>query len=158
MKYLVIADVHYDHSHKLRLLKPFSEGIDGIIFCGDGLNTIYSYIKSINFPFDKFYYVKGNCDYSSCENEIIVNAGNNKIFVTHGHEYRVKQTVDLLIDKAFNEDCSVALFGHTHSFEEGYRYGIYYLNPGAFDNTYDKASFAYLIIDNDGARSIKINI
>ncbi len=55
-----------------------------------------------------------------------------KIFMTHGHRFRVKQDLYPLLKEARAQNADVAMFGHTHiphcTQEED---GLWVLNPGA---------------------------
>ena len=60
-------------------------------------------------------FVAGNNDYFSRlpkEEEIWI--GKYKVFLTHGHLYRVSMTTSLVREEALSRDCRIAMFGHTH--------------------------------------------
>ena len=59
--------------------------------------------------------VKGNCDYENEKIDRCFELGGMKIFMTHGHYYGVKMTLNSLFYKAQEEDANIALFGHTHN-------------------------------------------
>ena len=59
--------------------------------------------------------VRGNCDLaSSAADKITLDLGGVKAFITHGHLYRVKYSVDSLVYAAMEAGASLALYGHTH--------------------------------------------
>lgn len=81
--------------------------------------------------------VKGNCDYNSVEEEVRrFDLGDVKIFMTHGHRYRVKFELDTLTKAALETGANLILFGHTHrAYLEKYpSYTI--MNPGTPDQSY----------------------
>ncbi len=81
--------------------------------------------------------VRGNCDYGSGEETSRrFDLGEAKIFMTHGHLYRVKFELDTLTKVALSEGANVILFGHTHRpyLQKYSDYTI--MNPGTPDKTY----------------------
>jgi len=76
--------------------------------------------------------VRGNCDLACPAPESLqFEAEGVSIFMTHGHRYSVKFTLDSLLNAAHFSGAKLALFGHTHCAE--YRnYGdLALLNPGS---------------------------
>lgn len=76
--------------------------------------------------------VRGNCDLASAAPErLTFSVEGVDIFMTHGHLYSVKFTLDSLTNAAHFAGARLALFGHTHQSE--YRnYGdLALLNPGS---------------------------
>ena len=81
--------------------------------------------------------VRGNCDYGSAEETSRrFDLGNAKIFMTHGHLYRVKFELDTLTKAALAAGANVILFGHTHRpyLQKYPHYTI--MNPGTPDQGY----------------------
>ncbi|HMM06621.1 MAG TPA: YfcE family phosphodiesterase [Clostridiales bacterium] len=81
--------------------------------------------------------VKGNCDYNSVEEETRrFDLGDVKIFMTHGHRYRVKFGLEALTEAALAAGANVILFGHTHRpyLQKYPDYTI--MNPGTPDQSY----------------------
>ena len=60
--------------------------------------------------------VMGNSDFFSDDapNAMVVEAAGHKIFLTHGHSFGVRFGVDTLIETAEENDCDIAIYGHTH--------------------------------------------
>ena len=54
-----------------------------------------------------------------------------RIFICHGHNYRVKLTYELLYYRTLELKCDAALFGHTHSSYSSYDGGVLLFNPGS---------------------------
>ncbi len=115
MRILVISDSHGN-------LCNFIDAVNGepsaelVYFLGDGFSDAFS-VKEIT-PDKAFCFVKGNCDISA----ISVNAPyydvrtleNVKIYATHGYIENVKFNLDELKHRAKQNNCNIALFGHTH--------------------------------------------
>ena len=147
--YLVISDVHSDRGGKLKDLVPFLKGIDGVIFCGDGIVRFNAFIKSIGYDPSKYFSVCGNCDSYETDDKVIT-VDDRKILITHGNRYGARYGVDKLVQAAKDSGADIVLFGHSHSYTEGQKDGVFYLNPGAFEtNSYGYSTFAYLIISDE---------
>ncbi len=129
MRILVISDSHRDSGaiEKAVLAQPEAKDI---FFLGD-LTADIENIKD-TFPDRTIHAVCGNCDffsdYPTCD---IANIGGRKIFYTHGHNLCVKYTTSILLDKAKEEGCDIALYGHTHISSILYEDGVYMVNPGS---------------------------
>ncbi len=100
--------------------------------------------------------VAGNCDRfsggSDAEEERIIPFGKEKIFLTHGHTYNVKQNCDILLDKAASAGCTIAVYGHTHVPEKRSERGVIVINPGSISAVKAPygSTYAELILDDDG--------
>lgn len=78
------------------------------------------------------YNVRGNCDfYGIAPEEQVVELGGVRFFLAHGHRLGVDHSADLLLDRALEQGCRVALYGHTHfpSVEQHRR--VWVMNPGS---------------------------
>lgn len=89
-------------------------GVNMIIHAGDHAGDARELEKL--YPDIPVRYVRGNCDFSSEADEIIVEVCDKKIFVTHGHNYNVKNEHDYrsLKLRTFEAECDAVVFGHTH--------------------------------------------
>ena len=94
-------------------------------------------------------YVKGNCDFSLAPLEELIEIGNKKIFVTHGHMYNVKQEHDryeTIKKRGLELDADVVVLGHTHiPFNQNFG-NITIINPGSVKYT---RNYGIIEIDND---------
>ena len=76
--------------------------------------------------------VAGNCDTFSKQPRMARAAfGPHRILAVHGHLQDVKYGYDRLCWYAEEQNCGIALFGHTHVPYAGYEGGILVMNPGA---------------------------
>ena len=129
MKIFVVSDTH--GSTREFIEKAISMGKpDFIIHLGDYVEDADKIEEAIGI---KTVVVKGNGDYfhSEYDEDDILDIGDKKIFITHGHKYNVRYSVDNLFYKAKEVDADLVLFGHTHVpvfFEE---HGIFIMNPGS---------------------------
>ena len=109
-----------------------------------------------NFPHIPLCVVCGNCDYGSQEaEEGGLTVGNTRIFITHGHNYRVRDGVDSLVQAADAQDCKIILYGHTHIPEYREIQGVTIINPGSVGIGPDY-TWALLSIEDTGLYSIEI--
>lgn len=130
MKILVFSDSH-------GMVKPMraiakKESPDFILHLGD-----YESDCDDAFPDFRVVKVRGNCDDNSTEEtERFLDFGKGKIWMTHGHLYRVKSGLDNLLKKGIDMGASVILYGHTHHRHllETAHYTV--LNPGTPDQSY----------------------
>ncbi len=92
---------------------------DAVLHCGDGardLVRLEGKIRAVN-PDALLFAVRGNCDGDGCADipfERVVEMEGARIFMTHGHRLAVKSTIWVLDDAAREQNCAIALFGHTH--------------------------------------------
>lgn len=127
-KIIVISDTHKD-TDAIKRIKPLLNECDYVIHLGDYI-TDTTFLKEEYA--EKLINVKGNCDVMSREaDEIVLNIEDVNIFITHGHKYRVKTTLQNLGMEALANSCTVALFGHTHLAGIWDFAGVKLINPGS---------------------------
>ncbi len=124
---LVLSDSHGYPLNNL-LMKAESLGrIDAVFHLGDGYRDMDGFLTE--FPL--LFRVGGNCDFFGGEREELVPLFGKRFFLTHGHAYHVKSTLNLLKSRACETEADCVLFGHTHEPHNEYDAGRLYLNPGA---------------------------
>ena len=105
---------------------------DHIIHLGDCC-TDTRYIEPI-IGITPLISVMGNCDsyYARHEyaEEKVLELYGKRFLICHGHKYGVKNSLELLTQKARAEKCDIALFGHTHCALLEKRENVYLFNPG----------------------------
>ena len=83
------------------------------------------------FPDLPLYRVCGNCDREPVNPEVLqLTLDGVKFFLTHGHRYSVKYTLDALLNAAYFAGADMVLFGHTHRAVSETMQGLYVVNPG----------------------------
>lgn len=137
MKVLVVSDSHGNARRISDIIA--GDNFSAVIFLGDVVRDI----GSITRP--ELYCVKGNCDMFELEpDERIIDIGGKLIFITHGHNYRVKSGYGAFINAALSKGVDIALCGHTH-IQHFERVGeLIVANPGAV------ASGHYGVLTIDG--------
>lgn len=77
-------------------------------------------------------YVRGNCDVGAPGPEkLCFTLEGVTVFMTHGHLYSVKYTLQSLANAAHFSGAQLALFGHTHQAEFRQMGDVLLLNPGS---------------------------
>ena len=128
MRIMVVSDTHGIPSMFLGKAKELDRP-DMILHLGD-------YTRDADIIRDEMKVetiaVSGNGDRNtSYKPEEILEAKGKRIFLCHGHNYRVDMGIDNLYYKGLEEAADIVLFGHTHvplSIEEN---GILFVNPGS---------------------------
>ncbi|MBE6729230.1 MAG: YfcE family phosphodiesterase [Ruminococcaceae bacterium] len=129
MRILVMSDSHRNINVIKNILDKHSD-IKTVFFLGDNADDAESVASS--YPRHTFYIVSGNCDIGSwTKSRNIVSINGIRIYYCHGHNLGVKYTTENLINTAIENNCKIALFGHTHKAHCSYHDGIYLFNPGS---------------------------
>jgi putative phosphoesterase len=142
---LVMSDSHGNRQGIENALQKQKTPLDGIIHLGDGCRDL----QYCNIPPNcAVFTVRGNCDIMVADNgrfayERVVNFGEFKFLMIHGHRLAVKDSTVNAIEYANSLSVDVLLFGHTHIPTEQYyqegsvvgksilRKPLYVFNPGS---------------------------
>ncbi|MBP3450471.1 MAG: metallophosphoesterase [Spirochaetaceae bacterium] len=169
---LVISDTHGDYDVLCDIIEEFGHISDALVFCGDGVCDICSYIQdsyvdeSLQEHLPPVVAIaKGNGDSEknqiikpktnelpasrkiiTAPNSISFTVAGRNIFAVHGHRFSVDYGLENLSLAAQNLDADLVFFGHTH---RPFRYedsGTLYLNPGSCSRPRggNPASFAFV--------------
>ena len=98
------------------------------------------------------YIVRGNTDYDAkLLNANVIEASGHRIFATHGHLYQVDVRLDLLRFAALENDCDIAMYGHTHvPYLEEDPDDITILNPGSISKPRQADHrYTYMVMEID---------
>lgn len=129
MKILVVSDTHGREENLKKVLKL--EGTpDYMIHLGDSESGEECIRGMVNCP---VYMVAGNCDFfTNLPKTAVITIDGCRIMITHGHYYYVSVGTRDLVEEAKANDCSVAMFGHTHRpFVDESDPELTVLNPGS---------------------------
>ncbi|MGN1031250.1 MAG: metallophosphoesterase family protein [Butyricicoccaceae bacterium] len=94
--------------------------------------------------------VLGNNDWGmDGKDDEVLELEGVKIFMTHGHRYRVRSTTKMMLLETKRRGCQIGLYGHTHiAFEQMYGNTLI-ANPGSIGMPYRGGpSYLRLIIEN----------
>lgn len=132
MKILVLSDSHSSlHFMRrcVRILKP-----DAVVHLGDHYDDGQA-IAEEN-PHLVVHQVAGNCDRYRCppfaRETLSYMVCGVELFMTHGHNHRVKSGIGALLSDARKCGAQAALYGHTHVADcHQEPDGLWVLNPGS---------------------------
>ena len=131
MKILVLSDSHAGLSFMrlcIQRVKP-----DAMIHLGDYFEDGKDMAEE--FPHIPMHQVPGNYDryrmVAFHPEQLCYPVGGVKLFMTHGHNQKVKMTLALLKKEAKEMGAQAALFGHTHCAYCEKEDGLWLLNPGS---------------------------
>ena len=155
MKILVLSDSH----SVLGLMRRFVEKVkpDAVIHLGDHYDD--GEVLSREYPHIPFHQVPGNCDRYRCPVDartvLCYDVCGARLFMTHGHEHLVKQTLVRLVADARAMGAAAALYGHTHMADcHREEDGLWVLNPGSCGSWGGGAG----LIETDGTKILSCRI
>lgn len=127
-KVLVVSDTHGLNERLIDVIKK-EKPFDLLVHCGDASMTEYELATIADVP---VHVVQGNCDYFYDLSPVsIFEYQGHKIFVTHGHNYKVDWGYDNLLYRAQELKADIVMFGHTHVPVIKEIDGITIVNPGS---------------------------
>lgn len=147
MRILVFSDTHGNINSCIKVIDTIKK-VDALLHAGDYTSDAED-LASI-YPEIPLYSVKGNNDYySNAPLEQTFCLEEKRIFMTHGHQYRVKYdpSYDSLLERAKSQKADLAVFGHTHSPCLEYHGSLCLLNPGSI-----RYSRTYAVIEIEDGR------
>ena len=124
---VVVGDTHgrWEPVHKEIRSLP---GLNVLLHTGDHYQDGGALARKLKI---KGYSVVGNCDRADGARENTLELEGHRILLTHGHLYRVKQTMNHLYYKAKEAGYDIVVFGHTHAPFLEKADGIWFFNPGS---------------------------
>ncbi|NTW70915.1 MAG: metallophosphoesterase [Eubacteriaceae bacterium] len=145
MKILIFSDSHGD-TRKMKEIASNSHHVDLILHLGD---NVLDAIELNNATPVKVLWVKGNTDHGDAPDELVVDAGEHKILMTHGHKYGIKAGLQRLYYKCKETGADIALFGHSHIALNEEFGEVIFLNPGSIADKRHQKYHSYGIINID---------
>ena len=145
MKILVVSDNHREEKILTEIVQKMGKQVDLMIHCGD------SELAPDQEPMSNFKAVKGNNDYGlSYPNELVINAAQEQLYLTHGHLQRVNFSLTPLMLTGQEKGASIVCYGHTHQLGAAYDHQMLIINPGSISfprGEYAKLGGTFAIID-----------
>ncbi|BEU87712.1 metallophosphoesterase [Selenomonas sp. TAMA-11512] len=108
--------------------------------------------------------VAGNTDWpdGKTPDDLVVEAEGHRIFLTHGHIYGVRSTLEMLVDAAEREGADIAVYGHTHvvlqELIQGSGGEVLVINPGSISQPRDGKPPAFMIMTLEAGCAPEIEI
>ncbi len=144
MKLLVVSDNHGDRASLQELVDLYDEKVDAMIHCGD------SEFDADDKVMQSFLSARGNCDYDlRYPIDLVEEINKERVFITHGHEYGVKMSLDRLRYKSDEYQADFVFFGHSHQLGVSMEEGRLYLNPGSILLPRGRKERTYAIVEKD---------
>ncbi|MBM7578866.1 metallophosphoesterase [Jeotgalibacillus terrae] len=142
MKLLVVSDNHGDSKILSEVTERWRGHVDYMFHAGDSELPFESDVMN---PFVK---VRGNCDFDSAypEDEL-VDCDGTKVFITHGHLYGIKSSLDRIGYKGDELQADIIIFGHSHQLGAEMMDGRLFLNPGSIRLPRDRNEPTYAIVN-----------
>ena len=145
MKILVFSDSHGNVDYMRRAVEL--EQPDHILHLGDVVPDAEK--LHLEYPRIPMEMVRGNCDgWDETPEEKIVTLGGKQIWMLHGHTYRVKVGIGLMVMNAHEKGVDAVVFGHTHEPLCTMDGSLWIMNPGTVRG-YPKATYGVIDIDKD---------
>lgn len=141
MKILIVSDSHGLTSELMQMREKHA-GADLLIHCGD------SELQADDESLKGFSVVRGNCDFEAgFPEDLIEEAGELRIFVTHGHRYSVKSTLMNLSYRARELKADIVCFGHSHYLGAEMADNTLFINPGSIRLPRGRSERTYIILE-----------
>lgn len=156
MKVLVLSDSHGDE-RKIEQLMEDGMKADMMLHLGDVCGSA-DYIEALCQCPARI--IAGNNDYGPyLDPEMIFELEGKRIWMTHGHEYRIRQDLDGLFRMAKINRADIVLFGHIHIPVLEEREGIVFFNPGSISlPRQENHRCSYGIIEIDEKKEFSFHI
>ncbi|MGL4819932.1 MAG: metallophosphoesterase [Bacilli bacterium] len=147
---LVVSDNHGDDSRLSRIVAhPHAKEADVWIHCGD---SEFRPDHPLVAPFEA---VCGNCDWgSSLPEERLVEVGEERILVTHGHLWDIKRTLTRLHFRAQEVGATIVCFGHSHIMGVERVGDILFVNPGSVLLPRGRKEGSYAVIQTGEKKTV----
>ena len=139
MKILVFSDTHGQPTFMNDAVKEHlaHRPVDMLIHLGDGWRD-FAELRT-RYPNIPAHAVKGNCDEWSTVCKLptsqIVTAENFTLYLTHGHNFHVKNDILMAAENAARAKAQILLYGHTHMSDDHRESTVYgtvrCINPGS---------------------------
>lgn len=144
MKILICSDSH-GLTEELTVLRKVHPDMDYYIHCGD------SELDKDHPAVQGYHIVRGNCDFGDdFPNQDLIVAGNERVFITHGHRHHVKTSLMNLRYKALEQNATIVCFGHSHILGFEKIDGILFINPGSLALPRMRKERTYVILEING--------
>lgn len=157
MKIGIISDTHGDLSNAERAINDMGK-VDLLIHAGDTYEDAMKLKEKFSL---NVIAICGNTDCSTekpSEQNFMIE--DKKIFLTHGHKYDVKDSLNNLYFRAKELEADIVIFGHSHVPQYIRENNLIFINPGSVSRPRGGSSASYALLeineDHDGNLDIKL--
>lgn len=155
---LVVSDSHGKDENVQAAVKK-AGAIDAMIHLGD-VGPNFQEVSQMACGVSS-YIVRGNCDSTTkLLDRNIISIGGHNIYATHGHRQQVNFGLQVLRYTALQNECDIALFGHTHVPCISMGEDVSIFNPGSVSlprQSDHRATYGILELRDDGTINFEIN-
>lgn len=133
---LVVSDSHGETGVLRAIIEKNAGLYDRVIHLGDGFKDILQFKDRL----PQLDLVLGNMDaylnfsQGLPDHPVILTIDETIVFIAHGHQFRVHNTMKELSKEARKTGARLALFGHTHERYSDTVNNVAFFNPGAVKN------------------------
>lgn len=141
MKLVIFSDVHGNKEFVERIFS-FNPDADYFISLGDS-ELSWGYLSSLDI-----LSIKGNAPRDAgiaFERDMEIHG--KKIFLTHGHKYKVNKSMKLLLEKGFKGEYDILLYGHTHIAKVDKVKNMLFINPGSVSIPRSSRVGSYMVMN-----------
>jgi uncharacterized protein len=126
MRALIVSDSHGSISELKMLKEKYMNEVDVFFHCGD------SELPPTSEEVQGYEIVKGNCDFGpGFPEDITKDVEGTRFYITHGHLYGVKTSLQNILYRAKEVEANIVCFGHSHIRGVEMIDNILFLNPGS---------------------------
>lgn len=149
MKVLIVSDTHRKNENYFKALGKVSP--DLVIHCGDAEGSEYALTEAADCP---VRIVLGNNDFFSyLPRELELELGAYKVWVTHGHNYYVSMSREVIKREALIKGVDIVMYGHTHKPVVDRRDGVIAVNPGSLSYPRQEGRRpSYIVMEVEGGK------
>ena len=121
-----------------------------------GSRESYDWLKSLS---NDFHTVKGDYDEGDIPEKKVVQIGEFKIGMIHGHQVLPWGDLDALTNVQRELGCDILLSGHTHQIDIKVKDKKFYINPGSISGAFShliadpSPSFVLMVLQGEEARA-----
>lgn len=145
---IVLVSDNHGSREPLEYVRRTHADADSFIHCGD--------VELPTYLVNGFAVVQGNNDnYQQFPARRIIELGEHRIYVCHGHRDMFFGHFDMLSEKAKAEGCDIVFFGHTHIPFDKTIGGVRVINPGSIWMNRDGSEPSYMIVTLNG-KSVEV--
>ena len=157
MKILIVSDTHRHNSNFLKVVERTAP-LDLVVHCGDVEGSEILIREAAGCPVEM---VQGNNDFfSELPREKEFTIGKYKVWLTHGHNYYIAMSNEMIKEEARARNVDIVMCGHTHRPTVEYDHDLTLVNPGSISYPRQenrKPSYVLMEIDREGEAHYTVN-